>query len=62
LIIGTWYFLIYLSMYLDQETGRQRSDVFCFESSSHLLLLVKLLKGRGNSVKCLAQGHDKWTC
>jgi len=33
-----------------------------FESSCHLLLPVKPLKGRGNPVKCLGQGHKKRTC
>jgi len=30
-----------------------------FESSCHLLLSVLPLKGRGNPVKCLAQGYNK---
>jgi len=33
-----------------------------FESICHLLLTVSPLKGRGNPIKCLAQGHNKRTC
>jgi len=42
-------------------TRGQRSDLSVFESSCHLLLPVWSLKGRGNPVKCLAQGHNKRT-
>jgi len=33
-----------------------------FESSFHLLLPDWPLKGKGNPVKCLVLGHNKWTC
>jgi len=36
------------------STRRQRSDLFGLQ--------VKPLKGRGNPVKCLAQGHNKRIC
>jgi len=29
---------------------------------THLLVKVPRPKGRGNPVKCLAQGHNKQTC
>jgi len=59
LLGDTWYLLIYLSRYLDQETAkwpfRSSSHVAtCYYQSNHI--------GRGNPIKCLAQGHNKRTC
>jgi len=42
--------------------GDSEVNFSVFESSCHLLLPVQPLKGRGNPVKCLAQGHNKRTC
>jgi len=41
--------------------GNSEGTFSVFESSGHLLLPVKPLKGGGNPVKCLAQGHNKQT-
>jgi len=64
-----------LIKYLNQKTGLgthlfvkvplpgdSEGTFTVFESSCHLLLPVWSLKGRGNSIKCLAQGHNKRTC
>jgi len=49
-----------LSSYLDQETANLSKETFSvFESNCHLFLPVYPLIGRGNPVKCLAQGHNK---
>jgi len=42
--------------------GDSEGTFSVFESSCHLLLPVEPLKGRGNPVKFLAQGHNKQTC
>jgi len=42
--------------------GDREGTFSVFESSSHLLLQVEPLKGRGNPIKCLAQGHNKRIC
>jgi len=38
--------------------GDSEVTLAVFKSSYHLLLPVKPLKGRGNLVECLAQGHN----
>jgi len=43
----------------EPRPGNSEGTFSVFESSCHLLLPVK---GRGNPVKCLAQGHNKRTC
>jgi len=47
----TFYLIIYMTMYLDQETAPH------FESSCRLFLPVEPLKGRDNPVNCFAQRH-----
>jgi len=43
--------------------GDSEETFSVFESSWHLLLPpVKPFKGRGNPVKCFAQGHNKRSC
>jgi len=42
--------------------GDREMNFSVFESSCHLLLPVLPLIGRGNHVKCPAQGHNKRTC
>jgi len=39
--------------------GDSKVTVSVFESSCHSSLPLKC---RGNPAKCLAQGHNKWTC
>jgi len=41
------------------RTGDSEVTFSFFESSYSMLLSVYPLKGRGNPVKCLAQGHNK---
>jgi len=42
--------------------GESEVTFAVFESSCYLLRTVSPLKGRGNPVKCLAEGHNKRTC
>jgi len=44
------------------QPGDSKVTFSIFESSCHVLLPVKLLKGRDNLVKYLAQGTNKQTC
>jgi len=44
------------------QLGDSKVTFSVFESSCYLLLPVWPLKGGGNLVKCLAQGHNKRTC
>jgi len=50
--------LIYLFVKVSGP-GDSEGNFSVIESSCYLLLTVEPLKGRGNSVKCLAQGHNK---
>jgi len=65
---STTYYLIlewlFRYSFICQGTSirRQRVTFSVFESSCHLLLPVKPLIGKGNPVKCLAQGHNERTC
>jgi len=51
--------------FICQEVPRPGDSEVTFaviEQSYFGLLPIQLLKGRGNPVKCLAQGHNKRTC
>jgi len=49
--------------FICQSTSTSEVTFSVFESSCHLLLPDLPLKGKGNlvGVKCLADGHNKWT-
>jgi len=62
--IGLRYSFIFQGN-LDQETANLSEGIRTFSvfvSNCHLLLPVYPFIGRGNRVKCLAQGHKKRTC
>jgi len=42
--------------------GDSEGTFSIFQSSCHVLLSVYSFIGRGNPIKCLAQGHNKQTC
>jgi len=59
---GPRFILLNTHLFIKVLQSRDSEETFSvFESSCHLLLPVQPLKGRGNPVKCLAQGHSKRT-